>query len=355
MKKITILLAALCLFSLSGFGCISFSSSPQGAAGGIWKSTDQAELWEQKVSFPTSQGVGKVGHVGVQVLEIDPSDHLAIYAGTVADGLLFSFNGADTWNSAKDLSEGPISAIAVNPADKCTIYAGSRNKIYKSTDCNRTFSQVYYETRIDTDVLDIEVDWYNNSIVYAGTSEGDLVKSTDAGASWSALGRFESDINDIALDPFDSRVMYVGTKKKGLWKTADGGENWFELKEELSEFKNAREIYAIAIDKTSQDTVIISTPYGLLRSYDGGAAWSGIELLTPPGEATIRALALNPREGKEIYYATASTIYKSVDAGQSWVTKKVPAAGWAADVLAVDPENGSVIYLGVVELKKESF
>jgi len=356
MKKlIPIFIIMLAAVSLAGVGCIKFSSDTTGEQGGVWKTADQGETWEQKVSFPTAEGVGKIGQVSVQVISIDPSDHLALYAGTSADGLLYSYDGANSWESAKQLDSGPINDIAIDPNDKCNVYAASRNKVYKSVDCNRTFEQAYYETRTDVKVTDVEIDWYNTTVVYAGTSEGDLLKSTDAGASWSPVHRFGGDINDILVDPFDSRVIWVGTENKGLWKSSDAGETWADFEAELKEFKNSRDIYFVQADKTNQNNLVIATKYGLIRTADAGASWSEIELVTPPGEATITSLVLNPREGKEIYYTTAGTFYKSLDNGETWVTKKVPAVERAASALAIDPENNKVIYLGVSQAKSDNF
>jgi len=355
MRKIIFLGIAFVCLALMGVGCIKFTSGPTGETGGVWKTADQGETWEQKVKFPTAQGVGEIGQVNIKTIAVDPSDHLAIYAGTTADGLIYSYDGAETWNSAKQLDTGPVAAIAVDPGDKCTLYAATRNKIYKSEDCSRTFEQVYYETRTDVDITAIEVDWYNHSVVYAGTSDGDLLKSTDAGASWSAVHRFDGDVNDFLVDPFDSRVLYVATENKGLWKSADSGESWNDFDAELRDFKNSRDIYFIVADKTSQNTIIIATKYGLIRSYDGGDNWSEIELVTPPGTATITALAINPREGKEIFYTTKGAFYKSLDSGTSWVTKKIPAVERSASALAIDTENAKVIYLGVAEGKDEQF
>jgi len=349
---ITILITSI---ALTGFGCIKFSSDSAGEGGGIWKTTDQGEIWEQKTKFPTAEGVGSVAHVSVQALAIDPSDHMAIYAGTKSDGLLYTYDGAQAWQSATHLDSGPVAAVSIDPQDKCSVYAASRNKVYKSIDCNRTFEQVYFETRTDVDVTDVEVDWYNPSIVYAGTSDGDLLKSTDAGTSWSPVYRFEKDINSILVDPFDSRVIYVGTEKKGLWKSVDGGSTWIDFKEEFKEFKTSTSIYHIAADHTSEGTIIVATKYGLLRTYDGGSSWHEISLVTPPGTATITSLVMNPREGKEIFYTTPETFYKSLDGGGTWTTVEVPSSGYDATSLAIDPENSKVIYLGVKESKKDDF
>jgi len=354
MNKIifAILIASI---ALMGFGCIKFSSDSAGEGGGVWKTTDQGEVWEQKVKFPTPEGVGNVAHVSVRSLAIDPSDHLAVYAGTKSDGLLYTYDGAESWQSATYLDSGPVSDVSIDPMNKCNVYAASRNKVYKSIDCNRTFEQVYFETRTDVDVTDVEVDWYNPSIVYAGTSDGDLLKSTDAGKSWSPVNRFEKDVNKVLVDPFDSRVLYVGTEKNGLWKSADGGATWINFDEGLKEFKNSTSIYFIAADHTSQGTIIVATKYGLLRTYDGGENWNEINLVTPPGTATITSLAVNPREGKEIFYTTPETFYKSLDGGATWTTVEAPSSGYEASAVAIDPENNKVLYLGVTEAKKDDF
>ncbi|MDD4995375.1 MAG: YCF48-related protein [Patescibacteria group bacterium] len=355
MKKILPIIAITSLFALAGLGCIKISGTSSGETGGVWKTADQGETWEQKVSYPTAEGVGKIGQISVQTLAIDPSDHLAIYAGTAADGLLYTYDGAETWKSAKQLDTGSVSSVTINPENKCEIYAASRNKVYRSIDCNRTFEQAYYETRASVNITDVEVDWYNTAVVYAATSEGDLIKSQDAGASWSPVYRFDGAINDFMVDPFDSRMLYAATENKGFWKSSDGGASWNNFDEVLKEFKNSKDVYFVAADRTSQNTVIIVTKYGLIRTLDGGNTWSAIDLLTPPSEATITSIALNPREGNEIYYTTASTIYKSIDGGASWITKKVPAAERAASAIIVDSENNKVIYLGVKEVAKQGY
>ena len=96
MRKIIFLGITLSCLALMGVGCIKFTSGPTGETGGVWKTVDQGETWEQKVKFPTAQGVGEIGQVNIKTIAVDPSDHLAIYAGTTADGLIYSYDGAET-------------------------------------------------------------------------------------------------------------------------------------------------------------------------------------------------------------------------------------------------------------------
>ena len=57
-------------------------------------------------------------------------------------------------------------------------------------------------------------------------------------------------------------------------------------------------------------------------------------------------MALNPRNGNEIYYATETNIYRSLDAGATWTNWRLPTKR-TGRALAVHPEDANVIYLGV--------
>jgi len=69
--------------------------------------------------------------------------------------------------------------------------------------------------------------------------------------------------------------------------------------------------------------------------------------LLPAEENTIiRAIAVNPKNNKEIYYATNLTFFKSSDGGATWSNKKLPTSRSASDIL-IDYKNPNVIYFGV--------
>jgi len=74
--------------------------------------------------------------------------------------------------------------------------------------------------------------------IYVAVSSGGVWKTVNEGVSWEPV--FEqavtTDIGDIALDPTDPDVLWVGTGEAnifrssmagcGLYKTTDGGESW---------------------------------------------------------------------------------------------------------------------------------
>lgn len=337
--------------ALAGVGCIQFQRGAREADGGAWKTVDSGERWVQKKTLLTASGIKSIGGTNIVTLTMDPQDHQALYAGTSDDGLFYTYDGAESWFGAKQLSSGRVSSVAVDAKDKCTIYVALGQRIWKSIDCNRSFTPVYFEARSEVTMSHVAVDWFNPRLVYAGTFVGDLLKSGDGGANWAPIQRFEDRIVKIYIDPFDSRVVYVGLRDQGIWKSTDGGESWSDLTEGLEQFDRGQGLQTMVGDTVTENLLLVATKYGILRTIDGGATWEALNLPTPPGSVTIRSLAVNPRNGNEIYYGTSSTFYRSANGGANWTTKKLPTSR-AATALFVDPQDGKMIYLGTTLLKK---
>lgn len=338
-------------FTLLGAGCISFSKSTAGADGGLYRSANKGDDWTHPTALPTARGVGSIGGVDVVSIAFDVQDPKAIYLGTGGNGLFYSYDSGTSWTQAKAIASGKVPAVAVHPKNKCIIFAAIDHRVLKSTDCNRTFQPVYTDTRPAARVTSLIIDWYNPRTMYFGTNEGDLLRSMDEGNSWAPLKRFDDAIVRLAMSSKDSRVLLVGLKTIGLYRTVDAGASWAEIRKAFDDFSSARTFYDLAEVRTEPNTYLHASRFGLLKTADNGDTWSKIDILTPPGATTIYALATNPKNGREIYYATANTMYRSLDGGATWTPKKLPTTR-AGTALAVDPSDGSVIYVGGTTLKK---
>ena len=348
LNRLMIVFVAL---STIGAGCISIKKDSSGADGGLFRSPDKGDHWSKLVSLPSPRGVGSIAGVDVIEISFDPQDASAIYLGTVAHGLFYSYDGGASWQQADDIAAGRVAAVAVNPRDKCTIFAAIGNRILKSTDCNRSFQAAYTDTREGAVITSMVIDWYNPRNVWAATAKGDLVRSADEGATWSVVRRFDDAVQKIVIYSRDSRVVLVGLKTSGLYRTVDGGQSWVELRRVFDEFTGSRNFYGLAEIKTEENAFVYASKFGLLKTTDGGDHWAKIETLTPPGSTIIYSLATNSKNGREIYYATGNTIYRSVDGGATWTPKKLPTTR-AGTALVVSPSDGSVIYLGGSVIKK---
>jgi hypothetical protein len=237
-----------------------------------------------------------------------------------------------------------VHAVAVDPGDPNIVYAAVwRHGVLRSLDAGATWTS----TRLDASpyVFALAIDPKNPSTVYAAGTYG-VFKSTDRGETWSATG-YPGFVSHLAIDPANPATLYAtapyGTQK--LYKSTDAGTTWsvaLQFDWSLSWISN------VVFDPTSPSTVYVGGSYArcnwcemedwayweywgqLFKSTDGGRTWSFTYLGTD-----VSLLAITP----QALYANSGGLQKSVDGGASWV----PLGVGAAD-LAVDPSDSSTLY-----------
>ena len=292
--------AVVPLLGLVLFGAGCFSSTPQTAAGpdgGVFRTktdvfaakVDVVE-WKQLKLLNLGTKFGSIADIGTISAAFDPQDPLTMYLGTAQNGLMYTNDGGESWQSAKGLSVGQIQAIAVDPQQKCVLYVGRDNQIFKTETCGRDWNQVFYDGRLDKKFMALAVDPKNSNVVYAGTSEGDLFRSDNAGATWRATYRVEGiHIMNIAIDP----------------------------------------------------------RFGILRSDDAGATWNPLTIAAPNNTLDVRALAVQPKDPKKLVYATNTSIAFSNDGGVTWTNRKLPTTRGTSFVL-FDGADKPGLFVGVL-------
>jgi len=351
MKKILIL-SILAVVFLAGCTIKLGGNTEQVAIAGVFKSYDSGTTWAPKNLFLYSGGAGSIAGVDVLSLVMDPQDNRAIYLASKSSGLLYTYDAASSWMKANAIGDVAIDSVAVDPINKCTIYITRANTIVKSTDCSRSWIEIYTDTRSSANITALAVDQYNNSVVYAGNNEGDILKSVDGGTEWRVIKRLGDRISKILIDENDTRVIYVATKSKGIFKTITAGADWLDINDDLKQYSGALEYRNLIFDKSLPDSLMLVAKYGLIKTLDGGATWQAIKLITPPATTDIYSLAINPANNQEIYYATKSTFYKTLDGGQNWITKKLPT-NTVPTFLLIDPLEPNVIYMGLTNINKK--
>ncbi|OGF35634.1 hypothetical protein A2482_03530 [Candidatus Falkowbacteria bacterium RIFOXYC2_FULL_48_21] len=355
MKRLLGLTLLATLIIVGASGCIKVQKqkiTTTNTLGGVFFTEDRFETWKHRSTMMTPGEVaGSIGGVDVAFMRFDPSDSEAMYLGTRADGVYYTYNGGAGWTKAEKLPVGFVRDLAVDPKDKCTIYVAVENKIFRSEDCSRNWAEVYYTDKPDVKVTALEIDWFESVVVYAGLSDGSLLRSKDRGIAWTLSKKFLARIAKIAVDPNDSRNVYVGITDNGLAKTVDKGETWTELNKAMKDFSGAKKYYDLAIATSAKNVILYANKFGVLRSLDGGTTWSEVKLLTPPGSEQIYALAVDPKNADYIYYSTNSAIYKTVDGGANWVVKKTPTTRVVSEIL-VHPKTVTRIFAGVKTIEQ---
>ncbi|RJQ34621.1 hypothetical protein C4566_01985 [Candidatus Parcubacteria bacterium] len=406
-KRLTVLVLIL-PFILSGciFGVRKPSQSTQQQVaqqnGGLFRSEDYGVTWErvttiytageQKLSFDASN---------ITTIALDPQDNTAVYVGTQHDGVFYSYDYGEGWFNTLT-QKGTVNDIAVDPLRSCTIYAAIHNTIYKSEDCSRHWEPTYFESRAGQFITALTVDGKRSNIVYAGTSGGSILKSTDYGWSWDVKVRLDDYIKDIIVqNHHNPDILYASTQKKGVYRSGDQGEKWDTLMQldvdqsevdeeaiflalvEKTEAKMRRKMndeeYAnfarqykykkfaalggsalgmsLNSDKTVEDGIIYANRVGIHRlvwekAADGleGGIWKEIGLLTPKSTDTIYSVVVNPQNTKDVIYGTNNALFHSLDGGVNWNISSLPT-NFTAKFLEFSLDN-KFLYLGAYQIGK---
>jgi len=351
MKRIS---KGLCFIAVSaallllGAGCGGTTTGPKGPDGGVWKSADRGASWTNKRALVVGSKVTAAGALfDVTDMVMDPQDNKALYLATAGHGVAYSLDGGDSWQLAKIPNVSKVNSVAVDPKNKCTVYAASANKIYKTETCARDWEQIFFEPRTEVVFTRLLVDWYNPTNLYAGTSDGDILRSQTTGVSWEKVKRIDGiAITSLVIDPRDSRIVYAGTKSDGIWKTVDSGTTWTQIKKQFGDdYLDARRVVQVVVDPVEANVLYDVSKYGILRSTDAGDTWKALNLTSPPGTVKINSLAVDPKNNKSLVYTGVSTLQFTTDGGVSWTPKPLPTTQ-AGSVLLIDPLDSNTLYLG---------
>lgn len=345
MKRFSLISLSLIFL---GAGCFGGGSLTASSDGGVFKTLTSGEEWTQNVIVPTAAGIGTLSTTNVLNMEMDPQDSSYLYIGTRGNGMLYSEDAGISWRQPREsvLRDGLIYNIEVDPSDVCTLYVAKGARVYGTTDCMRSFnSEVYVDNRSGVNVVQIEADWYNPRTIWIGLNNGDVLKSTDAGRTWTTMLKTGSEVSSFLINNEDSRQVLVSTFKEGIFRTENGGGDWEEVEGGLDEFKQSNRVYSM-IQSDDSDVVVAASQYGLTRSTDFGQNWESIPLLTSAGQITIRAIGMDEKNPNKLYYAANATFYSSNDGGATWDTERFPSSR-VPRAMIVDPDDSGVLYVGV--------
>jgi len=139
--------------------------------------------------------------------------------------------------------------------------------------------------------------------------------------------------------PVQSRLIYAGTQASGVLRSLDGGATWEETG---SPSPPAGPIFGLAVDPNAAGTVYAGS-IGVFKSVDAGNTW--MLLNRGPAQPFVLTLALDPSTNTTVYAGTlADGLLKSKDGGATWQTTGFPIG--TVNAVVVDPRNSSIVYAG---------
>ncbi|MFY9579022.1 MAG: hypothetical protein WAQ33_06835 [Gaiellaceae bacterium] len=280
-----------------------------GAGPGLFKSSDGGHTWRLETVPGTSYA---------SALAVSPQSPGTIYVGTGGSGLFKSTDAGRNWTPANTgltantgLAAGYVEAVAVDPRDSGTAFAvastdiawgtGHGGAIFRTTDGGTSWRPIKGPKNVQT----LAVTPKTGSAVFAGTNRG-LYRSRDGGARWQLVATghtryshltYPDEFDAIVIDPHNLKNIYAGISDGGILKSTDGGDTWAASNTGLTD----KQITTLAVNPRNPQTLYVGTGAGVYRSTDGAHSWHRFDRgLTANGVAVF---AIDPA-GRTIYAGT---------------------------------------------------
>ncbi len=354
--------------------------------GGIYKSTDFGGTW-LILSSTTGSEISKFRNV--LRLAVDPSGNVyavtkaynvkgGIGAYTLDGGLFKTTDGGTSWTkiSSATFATNYFNGCDVIPISSSIILFATSNNgatlggIYRTTDSGTSWTMITSGLpSASYRRIAMTQDPSSSSTIYAvfeSTISGSpdwglrgIYKSTDSGASWSALGTPPTIAstgrsylstqgwydNVIAVDPFTPTHLYVGGVD--MMKSTNGGTSWFQLTY-WHPFYGSPVVHAdhhvILFDPTTSGTLLNGNDGGIYKSTNNGTTWTnlnnGLEITQFYGGAVYTT-------GSTYYGGTQDNGHIKYSSGTNWTEVQGGDGGYAAQ----DQSSSSVSYEEYVYLQ----
>lgn len=346
-SKLGLLVVAL---FLTGQSCSISLGTPTRQDGGIFRSDDHGQNWQQKtfVSQDKKRRIS-IDDVTGRVLVYNPTDSNHLYLGTLASGIWTSTDRGDRWQ-ATSLRSGTFDCIAFDPQNPRVMYTATGAVVLKSVDGGVAWTTAYTESQPGHLVNCVAIDPLDGRTVWATTSGGKVLISNDYGAQWTLIGMIPAmEPRLFHVVPDGSGQIILFTKTNGIMKGEQRGKAWADLTKPLATLAGATDIRAVSVQPSGW---YIATLYGLLRSTDQGQTWNRIPTLVSPSSVPIQSIAVNPQNPAELFITTDQRLHHTTDGGASWAVTNLPTSR-VPYLMSFDPGNTDRLYFMTYKPKKK--
>ena len=250
-----------------------------GSNGNLSRSTNGGTGW---TAVNTGLSYSNTSTADVLAVAVDSRAGGGVYVGTEG-GVFRSTNGGSNWAASNaGLTNLVVTALAIDPLIPTTMYAGTRNLgVFKSSDGGASW--VNSSTGLlgsGNWVMSLAIDPVTPTTLYAGSGTFSFVyKSMDGGATWRAAatgGAPQLPASALVINPSNPQIVVAGTLNGGIYRSTNAGASWTAITAGLPSLPT---IYALSFGTKSPQSLwaLVQPRAGVgtyMNSLDSGATWS---------------------------------------------------------------------------------
>lgn len=221
----------------------------------------------------------------VRSIAVDPRSPAIVYAAASSQGLMKSSDGGQTWVPVltPDSGAAGITWVAVDPLAPSTVYASGYSagglRGYRSDDAGTNW------INLPAPAGRITPDASKPGTIY-GSTDSNLVRSQDRGASWTDLTAPPScGYGLLVSDPVVPPNLYA-LCDGAMYRSRDQGQTWTALQVPADQYSN---FVAVAADAALPLVYVENVDGRVFRSGNGGDSWTQVIGASLTAEPVIAA------------------------------------------------------------------
>jgi photosystem II stability/assembly factor-like uncharacterized protein len=261
---------------------------------GIYKSSDNGASWSKIDGFDFLRDCGTLAGKGNE-----------LFVHNQSGDIYHSTNSGDSWNKITDttITNKYVYYFLITGQN---IYALTPNGLFYSTDDGTSWGR-------NTDTLttdNLRFIKSDSTFLFLGNSTGELLRSSDNGASWKLLKNGSNELTTYSITFDGSKLIAANSSfTSSIYISTDFGDTWTQRDGSgggNSAFEDLYFINGNLLGRFYDNTFYISS--------DEGNSWSEIQV-----DSTMNFFQDIEGLGPNVFIATyGNGIYRSTDGGHTW-------------------------------------
>jgi photosystem II stability/assembly factor-like uncharacterized protein len=260
------------------------ASSPDlfvaGTLDGVYRSKDEGKTWER---------ISPKGHADLlnfDSLAIDPQNPDLIYAGTYH--LAWKTNdGGRTWVPIHTgmIDDSDVMSLNLSRTDSSKIFATACSGMYRSDNRGDNWTKIRGVPPTSRRTYFLHQDPRDERTLYAGTTQG-LWKSTDDGLMWKRVTPLDWSVIALVIHPQNPSRLVAAVERRGIMVSDDAAVTFRPSNEGF----NHQQVMAFAVDSERSERMLLvltNAQDRVINSRDGGQSWTSIGVGLRP-ESVLR-------------------------------------------------------------------
>lgn len=245
---------------------------------------------------------------------------------------------------------GSATSIALDPSNSKILVAGTRNgHIFRSENAGESWARLPFPSSLGGSVQALLIDPADPTHYLAGLRATNpvgsgLFESKDSGLTWKKVPAMDGNpVEALTAYPKDPKIM-AAASRKGVYQTIDAGTTWRRISPEKSEELLA--VTAVAYDPRDPNQLYAGTTHLPWKTTDGGKTWNSIHV-GMLDDSDVFSIYVNLNQPDQVFASACSGIYRTATAGQQWQKfMGIPGTQRRTHVVRQDPQIPDILYAG---------